>query len=52
MHAVYPDHLYRDLQVSFRVLFSVIDTPGLDFANGRELKLERQVNGILKYVDT
>ena len=34
-----------------RVLFSVIDTPGLDFADGRELKLERQVNGILKYVD-
>jgi septin family protein len=34
-----------------RVLFSVIDTPGLEFADGRELKLERQVNGILKYVD-
>jgi septin family protein len=34
-----------------RVLFSVIDTPGLDFLEGRELKLERQVNGILKYVD-
>jgi septin family protein len=34
-----------------RVLFSVIDTPGLDFADGRELKLERQVNGIIKYVD-
>jgi len=34
-----------------RVLFSVIDTPGLDFQEGRELKLERQVNSILKYVD-
>jgi hypothetical protein len=34
-----------------RVLLSVIDTPGLDFLEGRELKLERQVNGIIKYVD-
>lgn len=34
-----------------RVLFSVIDTPGLDFLEGRELKLERQVNGIIKYID-
>jgi len=34
-----------------RVLFSVVDTPGLDFLEGRELKLERQVNGIIKYVD-
>ncbi|KAF9029812.1 hypothetical protein BDZ89DRAFT_1091724 [Hymenopellis radicata] len=34
-----------------RVMFSVIDTPGLDFLEGRELKLERQVTGILKYVD-
>ena len=34
-----------------RILFSVIDTPGLDFQEGRELKLERQVNAILKYVD-
>ncbi|KAJ7044172.1 septin family protein [Mycena alexandri] len=34
-----------------RVLFSVIDTPGLDFIEGRELKLERQVNGIIKYID-
>jgi len=34
-----------------RVLFSVIDTPGLDFLEGRELKLERQVNDIIKYVD-
>jgi septin family protein len=34
-----------------RVLFSVIDTPGLDFLESRELKLERQVNGIIKYID-
>ncbi|KAF7365170.1 Septin family p-loop GTPase [Mycena venus] len=34
-----------------RVLFSAIDTPGLDFLEGRELKLERQVNGIIKYID-
>ncbi|KZT23446.1 septin family protein [Neolentinus lepideus HHB14362 ss-1] len=34
-----------------RVLFSVIDTPGLDFREGRELKLDRQVTGIVKYVD-
>ncbi|KAF7314283.1 Septin family p-loop GTPase [Mycena kentingensis (nom. inval.)] len=34
-----------------RVLFSVIDTPGLDFTEGRELKLERQVNAVIKYID-
>ncbi|KAG6820720.1 hypothetical protein H0H93_012773 [Arthromyces matolae] len=34
-----------------RVLLSVIDTPGLDFAEGRALKLERQVNNVIKYVD-
>ncbi|KAF7346371.1 Septin family protein, P-loop GTPase [Mycena sanguinolenta] len=34
-----------------RVLLSVIDTPGLDFIEGRELRLERQVNGIIKYID-
>lgn len=34
-----------------RVLLSVTDTPGLDFQEGRELKLERQVNAILRYVD-
>ena len=33
------------------VLLSVVDTPGLDFAEGRELKLDRQVSAILKYVD-
>lgn len=55
-----------------RVLFSVIDTPGLwdsvisffkysrgslaplssDFNEGRELKLERQVSAVIKYLDT
>ncbi|KAG5636183.1 hypothetical protein H0H81_008889 [Sphagnurus paluster] len=35
-----------------RVLLSVIDTPGLDFLEGKELKLERQVNSVIKYVDT
>ncbi|KAH6912615.1 Septin-domain-containing protein [Coprinopsis sp. MPI-PUGE-AT-0042] len=34
-----------------RILFSVIDTPGLDFQEGRELKLERQVNAVIKYID-
>jgi septin family protein len=34
-----------------RLLFSIIDTPGLDFLDGHELKLERQVNAIIKYVD-
>jgi hypothetical protein len=32
-----------------RVLFSVINTPGLNFADRRELKLECQVNSILKF---
>ncbi|KAL0961105.1 hypothetical protein HGRIS_006081 [Hohenbuehelia grisea] len=32
-------------------MLSVIDTPGLDYAEGRELKLERQVTGIIKYID-
>lgn len=31
---------------------SVIDTPGLDFQSGHELRLERQVNGIVKYMET
>jgi septin family protein len=34
-----------------RVLLTVIDTPGLDFSNGRELRVERQVSGIIKYLD-
>ncbi|KAI0755019.1 hypothetical protein C8Q80DRAFT_1216785 [Daedaleopsis nitida] len=35
-----------------RLLLSVIDTPGLDFQEGHELKLERQVSSIVKYLDT
>lgn len=35
-----------------RVLLTVIDTPGLDFGDGRELRVERQVSGIIKYLDT
>ncbi|KAI0699289.1 Septin-domain-containing protein [Cerioporus squamosus] len=34
-----------------RLLLSVIDTPGLDFQEGHELRLERQVNTIVKYLD-
>ena len=34
-----------------RILLSVIDTPGLDFLDGHELKLERQVSMIMKYLD-
>ena len=34
-----------------RLLLSVIDTPGLDFQEGRELKLERQISTIVKYLD-
>jgi septin family protein len=36
---------------SDRLLLSVIDTPGFDFRPGRELQLERQVSGIMKYVN-
>lgn len=35
-----------------RVLLSVVDTPGFDFEEGRELRLERQVGEVMKYVDT
>jgi len=34
-----------------RILLSVIDTPGLNMQEGNELKLERQVSGIMKYLD-
>ena len=34
-----------------RLLLSVIDTPGLDFQEGHELKLERQVSTVVKYLD-
>ena len=33
-----------------RVLLSVIDTPGLDFQEGRELVLESQVSHVMKYL--
>lgn len=32
-----------------RLLFTVIDTPGLDFHD--ELRLERQVSTVVKYMD-
>ncbi|KAL4251229.1 TRAFAC class TrmE-Era-EngA-EngB-Septin-like GTPase superfamily protein [Abortiporus biennis] len=35
-----------------RLLLTVIDTPGLDFQSGHELKLERQVTSIVKHMDT
>ncbi|KAH9854642.1 Septin-domain-containing protein [Lenzites betulinus] len=35
-----------------RLLFSVIDTPGLDFREGHELRMERQVSSIVKYLDS
>ncbi|KAI1793414.1 Septin-domain-containing protein [Ganoderma leucocontextum] len=35
-----------------RLLLSVIDTPGLDFQEGHELKMERQVSTIVKYLDS
>lgn len=34
-----------------RLTLTVIDTPGLDFARGRELTLERQVSTIVRYMD-
>ena len=34
-----------------RILLSVIDTPGLDFQEGHELRLERQVSNMMKYLD-
>lgn len=33
------------------VLLTVIDTPGLNFSEGRELELERSVSGVIKYLD-
>ncbi|KAI0670849.1 Septin-domain-containing protein [Trametes maxima] len=35
-----------------RLLLSVIDTPGLDFQEGHELRLERQVSSVVKYLDS
>lgn len=34
-----------------KVLLTVIDTPGLDFSEGKELSVERQVTSIIKYID-
>lgn len=34
-----------------RVLLSVVDTPGFDYAEGRELKLDRQVSAVMRYLD-
>ena len=34
-----------------RVLLSVVDTPGLDFHDGHELRLDRQVSSIVRYID-
>ena len=34
-----------------RILLSLIDTPGLDFQEDHQLKLERQVSDIMKYLD-
>jgi len=34
-----------------RVLLTVIDTPGLDFSEGRELSVGRQVTNIIRYID-
>ena len=34
-----------------RVLLTLIDTPGLNFAEGKELRLERDVTSLVKYLD-
>jgi len=34
-----------------RVLLTLIDTPGLDFSDGKELKCERDVTALVKYLD-
>lgn len=34
-----------------RVLLTLIDTPGLSFEEGKELRLERDVNSLVKYFD-
>lgn len=34
-----------------RLSLTIIDTPGLDFQEGRELKLDRQVSTIVRYLD-
>jgi septin family protein len=34
-----------------RVLLTLIDTPGLDFTEGKELRCERDVTSLVKYLD-
>jgi septin family protein len=34
-----------------RVLLTLIDTPGLNYAEGQELDLERSVSSLVKYLD-
>lgn len=34
-----------------RVLLTLIDTPGLDFSEGKELRLERDVTSLVRYLD-
>ncbi len=34
-----------------RILLTLIDTPGLSFAEGQELSLERSVSSLVKYLD-
>ncbi|KAG9315716.1 Septin-domain-containing protein [Chiua virens] len=34
-----------------RVLLTAIDTPGLEFASGKELSIEHQVTNIIKYIE-
>jgi septin family protein len=35
-----------------RVLLTLIDTPGLDFTEGKELRCERDVTSLVKYLDS
>jgi septin family protein len=35
-----------------RVLLTLIDTPGLDFTDGKELRCERDVTSLVKYLDS
>jgi septin family protein len=35
-----------------RVLLTLIDTPGLDFTDGKELRCERDVTSLVRYLDS
>lgn len=35
-----------------RILLTVIDTPGFDFGDGKELELERSVSSVVRYLDS